>query len=201
VTDVGKEIGSLAKHVTGEDLAVKGADGDTLGESRNRTDSGTVTQNSSETQTQTSTATQMWSAFGSMAKSSLKAVERAASQVVSDPSIKSFASRSLDAAKNAVTRLEKKANEFQNAVMSANGGTDAATISRIADQAGVALEQGLIERTYCISQIPTVFAHTGLTLFFYNNRRVRGAPCTTGGVGGRGGCVCGNDLGGGWFWW
>ena len=75
------------------------------------------------------------------------------------------------------------------------------TISRIADQAGVALEQGLIERTYCISQIPTVFAHTGLTLFFYNNRRVRGAPCTTGGVGGRGGCVCGNDLGGGWFWW
>lgn len=147
VKNVGKEIGHmtqpLVKHVAGEDLAKEG-DGLDNPDAANEN----LERESREDNTQPQvnpTASDMWNAFGSLAKNFSKTVENTLVQVTNDPNIKNFANKSVAAAKNVVSVVEAKAVDLLQ-MTDNSADLESNTLAAIADSDGVALESALIER-------------------------------------------------------
>ena len=146
---VGKELGTLAKHVAGEDLAEIPAAAATTTNAPNAV---------RETRTETGDdgddddSHDLWSAFGAMAKLSMKSLETAATIVATDPNVRRVASRSAAAATRAVAAVESRAFDFLEKTLDADGSR---AFAAIADADGVFLETALIERG-CAEHLETL---------------------------------------------
>ena len=141
---VGKELGTLAKHVAGEDLARSSLD-----DATNEETNDVVSSKRDETRDETRDD-DLWSAFGAMAKHAAKSIETAAVAVASDPNVTLVASRSAAVAKRAVAAAETRAFDFLEKTLGDLGERTSTDDSRalvaIADEDGVLLERALIER-------------------------------------------------------
>ena len=150
---VGKELGTLAKHVAGDDLAeIPDAAATTTTSAPNavretRTETGDDGDDSDD-----SHADDLWSAFGAMAKLSMKSLETAATIVATDPNVLNVASRSAAAATRAVAAVESRAFDFLEKTLDADGSR---AFAAIADADGVFLETALIERG-CAEHLETL---------------------------------------------
>ena len=95
VRGVGKELGTFAKHVAGEDLARR----DDAKTSAN--DEGSISKRDAtrdDDLDDLDDRDDLWSAFGAMAKHAAKSLETVAVAVASDPNVTRVASRSAAAA-------------------------------------------------------------------------------------------------------
>ena len=141
---VGKELGTLAKHVAGEDLARSSLD-----DATNEETNDVVSSKRDETRDETRDD-DLWSAFGAMAKHAAKSIETAAVAVASDPNVTLVASRSAAVAKRAVAAAETRAFDFLEKTLGDLGERtstdDSRALAAIADEDGVLLERALIER-------------------------------------------------------
>ena len=154
---VGKELGTLAKHVAGEDLAKSSLDDATTRETRETRFEETTTnvetndvvssKRDDETRMdETASDDDLWSAFGAMAKHAAKSIETAAVAVASDPNVTLVASRSAALAKRAVAAAETRAFDFLEKTLGDLSNDDSRALAAIADEDGVLLERALIER-------------------------------------------------------
>ena len=157
---VGKELGTLAKHVAGEDLAKSSLDDATTRETRetrfeetttneetNDVDDVVSSKRDDETRMdETASDDNLWSAFGAMAKHAAKSIETAAVAVASDPNVTLVASRSAALAKRAVAAAETRAFDFLEKTLGDLSNDDSRALAAIADEDGVLLERALIER-------------------------------------------------------
>ena len=157
---VGKELGTLAKHVAGEDLAKSSLDDATTRETRdtrfeetttnvetNDVDDVVSSKRDDETRMdETASDDNLWSAFGAMAKHAAKSIETAAVAVASDPNVTLVASRSAAVAKRAVAAAETRAFDFLEKTLGDLSNDDSRALAAIADEDGVLLERALIER-------------------------------------------------------
>ena len=159
---VGKELGTLAKHVAGEDLArFSSLDDATTRETRDTRFEETTTNEETNVETndvvsskrddetrmdETASDDNLWSAFGAMAKHAAKSIETAAVAVASDPNVTLVASRSASLAKRAVAAAETRAFDFLEKTLGDLSNDDSRALAAIADEDGVLLERALIER-------------------------------------------------------
>jgi len=157
---VGKELGTLAKHVAGEDLARFSSLDDattretrdtrfeetTTNEETNDVDDVVSSKRDDETRDETASDDNLWSAFGAMAKHAAKSIETAAVAVASDPNVTLVASRSAAVAKRAVAAAETRAFDFLEKTLGDLSNDDSRALAAIADEDGVLLERALIER-------------------------------------------------------
>ena len=158
---VGKELGTLAKHVAGEDLARFSSLDDattretrdtrfeetTTNEETNDVDDVVSSKRDDETRMdETASDDNLWSAFGAMAKHAAKSIETAAVAVASDPNVTLVASRSAAIAKRAVAAAETRAFDFLEKTLGDLSNDDSRALAAIADEDGVLLERALIER-------------------------------------------------------
>ena len=139
---VGKELGTLARHAAGEDLA--SGDGD---EDEDEDGSGGASRDAPPDD--------LWGAFGAMAMHAAKSLETAAVSVATDPNVRRVASRSAAAAKRAVAVAETKALDFLERTLADSGSDAKRTLAAIADADGAALERALIERG-CAAHLETL---------------------------------------------
>ena len=150
---VGKELGTLAKHVAGEDRRAENTDADKTYDAANVSNS-----MNSETRTETGDdrnsddSNNLWSAFGSLAKRSMQSLETAAAAVATDQHVLNVASRSVSVAKRAVAAVESRAFDFLEKALDADGNR---AFGAIADADGVFLETALIERG-CAAHLETL---------------------------------------------
>ena len=159
---VGKELGTLAKHVAGEDLArFSSLDDATTRETRDTRFEETNEETTTNVETndvvsskrddetrmdETASDDDLWSAFGAMAKHAAKSIETAAVAVASDPNVTLVASRSASLAKRAVAAAETRAFDFLEKTLGDLSNDDSRALAAIADEDGVLLERALIER-------------------------------------------------------
>ena len=147
VRGVGKELGTFAKHVAGEDLARR----DDATTSAN--DEGTCSISKRDATRDDDLDDRddrddLWSAFGAMAKHAAKSLETVAVAVASDPNVTRVASRSAAAAKRAVAAAETRAFDFLERTLGERSEESRVfeSLETIADADGVLLERALIER-------------------------------------------------------
>ena len=144
VRGFGKELGTFAKHVAGEDLARR----DDATTSAN--DEGSISKRDATRDDDRDDRDDLWSAFGAMAKHAAKSIETAAVAVASDPNVTLVASRSAAVAKRAVAAAETRAFDFLEKTLGDLGERtstdDSRALAAIADEDGVLLERALIER-------------------------------------------------------
>jgi hypothetical protein len=152
---VGKELGTLAKHVAGEDRRSENTDA-----AATKTSAANVSNSvNSETRHKTGDdgddsddSNNLWSAFGAMAKRSMQSLETAAAAVATDPNVLNVASRSVSVAKRAVAAVESRTFDFLEKALDADGNR---AFAAIADADGVFLETALIERG-CAAHLETL---------------------------------------------
>jgi gas vesicle protein len=152
---VGKELGTLAKHVAGEDRRSENTDA-----AATKTSAANVSNSvNSETRHKTGDdgddsddSNNLWSAFGAMAKRSMQSLETAAAAVTKDPNVLNVASRSVSVAKRAVAAVESRTFDFLEKALDADGNR---AFAAIADADGVFLETALIERG-CAAHLETL---------------------------------------------
>jgi hypothetical protein len=152
---VGKELGTLAKHVAGEDRRSENTDA-----AATKTSAANVSNSvNSETRHKTGDdgddsddSNNLWSAFGAMAKRSMQSLETAAAAVTKDPNVLNVASRSVSVAKRAVAAVESRTFDFLEKALDADGNR---AFGAIADADGVFLETALIERG-CAAHLETL---------------------------------------------
>ena len=139
VRGFGKELGTFAKHVAGEDLARR----DDATTSAN--DEGSISKRDATRDDDRDDRDDLWSAFGAMAKHAAKSLETVAVAVASDPNVTRVASRSAAAAKRAVAAAETRAFDFLERTLGERS-EESRVFAAIADADGVLLERALIER-------------------------------------------------------
>ena len=139
VRGFGKELGTFAKHVAGEDLARR----DDATTSAN--DEGSISKRDPTRDDDLDDRDDLWSAFGAMAKHAAKSLETVAVAVASDPNVTRVASRSAAAAKRAVAAAETRAFDFLERTLGERS-EESRVFAAIADADGVLLERALIER-------------------------------------------------------
>ena len=151
---VGKELGTLAKHVAGEDRRAENTDAaatyDDAANAPNSVNSETRTETGDDRNSDDSN--NLWSAFGAMAKRSMQSLETAAAAVTKDPNVLNVASRSVSVAKRAVAAVESRTFDFLEKALDADGNR---AFGAIADADGVFLETALIERG-CAAHLETL---------------------------------------------
>ena len=139
VRGIGKELGTFAKHVAGEDLARR----DDATTSAN--DEGSISKRDATRDDDRDDRDDLWGAFGAMAKHAAKSLETVAVAVASDPNVTRVASRSAAAAKRAVAAAETRAFDFLERTLGERS-EESRVFAAIADADGVLLERALIER-------------------------------------------------------
>ena len=139
VRGFGKELGTFAKHVAGEDLARR----DDATTSAN--DEGSISKRDATRDDDRDDRDDLWGAFGAMAKHAAKSLETVAVAVASDPNVTRVASRSAAAAKRAVAAAETRAFDFLERTLGERS-EESRVFAAIADADGVLLERALIER-------------------------------------------------------
>jgi hypothetical protein len=121
---VGKELGTLAKHVAGEDRRAENTDAaatyDDAANAPNSVNSETRTGNGRRRRN-SDDSNNLWSAFGAMAKRSMQSLETAAAAVATDPNVLNVASRSVSVAKRAVAAVESRTFDFLEKALDADG--------------------------------------------------------------------------------
>ena len=149
---VGKELGTLAKHVAGEDrVGAEGALRD--GEARVASGDGEDAPPSPEPDSD-----DLWGAFGAMAKHAAKSLETVATTVTADPNVRRVASSSAAAARRAAAVVETKTLDFLERSLDPNAtrlSERARRLAAMADADGAALERALIERG-CAAHLETL---------------------------------------------
>ena len=150
---VGKELGTLAKHVAGEDRRAENTDAAATHDAANVSNSvNSETRHETEDDADDDDSNNLWSAFGAMAKRSMQSLETAAAAVATDPNVLNVASRSVSVAKRAVAAVESRTFDFLEKALDADGNR---AFAAIADADGVFLETALIERG-CAAHLETL---------------------------------------------
>ena len=150
---VGKELGTLAKHVAGEDRVAENTDAAATNDAANVSNSvNSETRHETEDDVDDDDSNNLWSAFGAMAKRSMQSLETAAAAVATDPNVLNVASRSVSVAKRAVAAVESRTFDFLEKALDADGNR---AFAAIADADGVFLETALIERG-CAAHLETL---------------------------------------------